>query len=206
VDTGGDDSESQVYSGMIPSGREPKSKGGVVLKCVVAVMVMVTMMAGCGPSERDRQAAWKRAMQMELDAAHDQWVAAMSNRWFSTNGQAMRDLQARYELVYARWGLRVDPLSQAILAYAVALASRVDRGAISEEEANRLYDALKTEIDRGERGLAGKGRPGEAEAAMLQWWEGFWNTHAQIYQATPSNPIICSVIPSDTGGDSIKCE
>ena len=198
---------AQVYSGMILSGRERKSKGGVVLKCAVVVMVMVTMMAGCSPSERDRQAAWKRAMQMELDAAHDQWVAAMANRWFSTNGQAMRDLQRRYELVYARWGLRVDPLSQAILAYAVALASRVDRGAISQEEANRLYDALKAEIDRRGRGLPGKDRPeGEAEAAMLQWWEAFWNAHAQIYQATPSNPIICSVIPIDTGGDSIKCE
>ncbi len=195
-----------VYSEMISSGRELKSKGGVVLKCVVVVLVMVTMVVGCGPSERDRQAAWKRAMQMELDAAHDQWVAAMANRWFSTNGQAMRDLQARYELVYTRWGLRVDPLSQAILAYAVALASRVDRGAISQAEANRLYDALKAEIDRRGRGLAGRGRPEEPEAAMLQWWEGFWNTHAQIYQATPSNPIICSVIPSDAGGDSIKCE
>jgi hypothetical protein len=169
-------------------------------------MVMVTLLAACGPSERERQAAWKRAMQMELDATHDQWKAAMANQWFSTNGQAMRDLQARYELVYARWRLRVDPLSQALFAYAVALASRVDRGAISREDANRLYDALKAEVDRRGRGLAGEAPPGQPEGAMLQWWVGFWSTHEQIYQATLGNPITCSVIPSDAAGNSVKCE
>lgn len=71
-------------------------------------MVLV-LLVGCGPSQRERQAAWTQAMQMELDATHDQWETAMASHRFSTNGQAMRDLKARYEQVYARWLSALTP-------------------------------------------------------------------------------------------------
>ena len=168
-------------------------------------MVLV-LLVGCGPSQRERQAAWTQAMQMELDATHDQWETAMASHRFSTNGQAMRDLKARYEQVYARWALRVDPLSQALLTYAVALANRVDRAAISQEDANRLYGTLKAEIDQGGRVLAGQTPPSQREASMLRWWEGFWSTHRQTYQSTPGNPITCSVVSNDAQGNSVTCD
>ena len=168
--------------------------------------MVLGLLVGCGPSQRDRQAAWVQAMQMELDAVHDQWETAMASHRFSTNGQAMRDLKARYEQVYARWALRVDPLSQALLTYAVALANRVDRAAIPREDANRLYDTLKAEIDGERRLLAGETPPGQREANMLQWWEGFWSTHRQTYQATPGNPITCSVTSNNAEGTSVTCE
>jgi hypothetical protein len=191
---------------MTRTGRELARKGGVILKRIIIVMVLATLLPGCGPSERERQAGWMRAMQMELDAAHDQWDAATASQWFSTNGQAMRDLKARYEQVYARWAQRLDPLTQALLSYAVALASRVDSRAIPRDDANRLYDALKAEIDSGRRALNGEAPPGQREAAMLQWWEGFWRTHQQTYRATPGSPITCPVIPNDAEGSSVKCE
>jgi hypothetical protein len=168
--------------------------------------MVLGLLAGCGPSQRDRQAAWTQAMQTELNAAHDQWTAAMASHRFSTNGQAMRDLKARYEEVYARWALRVDPLSQALLTYAVALANRVDRAAIPREDANRLYDTLKAEINGGGRVLAGETPPDQREATMLQWWEEFWSAHRQTYQATPGNPITCSVVSNSAESKSVKCD
>jgi hypothetical protein len=183
-----------------------EGKGGVILKRVIAVMVLAALLVGCGPSQRERQAGWMRALQMELDAAHDQWEAAVASQRFSTNAGAMGDLKARYEQVYARWAMYVDPLSQGLLSYAVALASRVDRGTIPRDEANRLYDTLRAEIDVGRRTFSGEETSGQREAAMLQWWERFWSTNQQSYRATPGNPIHCSVIPGDTGGNTVKCE
>jgi len=48
---------------------------------------------------------------------------------------AARALVARYDLVYERWGLRADPLTQAMLAYTVAAAVRVDGKELSADEA-----------------------------------------------------------------------
>ena len=169
-------------------------------------MLLAMLLAACGTSQHEREAGWKRALQMELDATRDQWEAAVAVGRFPTNAEAMRDLKARYEQVYARWALPVDPFSQALFSYAVALAGRVDRGSIPRQQANQIYDTLKSEIEAERRTISADTPPGQREEVMLQRWEGFWATHQQTYQATPRNPIRCSVNSSDAEGHRITCE
>jgi hypothetical protein len=172
----------------------------------IGVLVLATLLAGCGPNQHQRQAAWMQAFQIEQDAVYQKWEADVALKWFSTNAAAVRDLKDRYEKLYSRWNLPMDPLSQALLSYAVALATRVDRGAITQEEAIRLSDSLRAKIDAGRATLAKEATQAQREAAMRQWWERFWSEHQNAYQATPANPIRCSILPGYLEGSSVKCE
>jgi hypothetical protein len=180
----------------------------VVLARAIAISILlpVSLLSGCGPSQAQRQAAWLRAFQMDLEVAHDKWEADRADGWFKNNADAMRVLKARYEEVYARWRHPVDPLTHAILSYSVAVASRADRGQIEWDEANRLYYDLEADIARGRRTLPGPAGGTQREAAMLQWWEAYWREHREIYQAAPGNPIDCRVMSVEAQGSLIQCD
>jgi hypothetical protein len=178
----------------------------VVLKRGIPILLLASLLSGCGPSQAQREAAWLRAFQMDLEVTHDRWAADRDRQWFKNDTQAMRALKERYEEVYARWWQHIDPLSQAILSYSVALAIRADRGEIEGHEANRLYYKLEADITLGRRTLPKHGSQAEREAAMLRWWEAYWSQHRATYQATPGNPIDCKVIPDDARGSLVQCE
>ena len=180
----------------------------MVLKRAIAIpiLLLATLLSACGPSLREREAAWQRAFQMDLEVTHDKWEADRARRWFKSNADAMRALKERYEEVYARWWQHIDPLSQVILSYSVAVASRADRGEIEGDEANRLYYTLEADIAQGRRTLPKHASQTERDAAMLRWWEAYWSQHRETYQATPGNPIDCRVIPDDARGSLVQCE
>jgi len=177
-----------------------------VLKCVIAVLLLAVLSSGCGPSQAERQAAWLQAFQMDLDITHDKWEADVARKWFRNNAEALRELNARYEQAYARWLMRVDPLSQAILSYTVALGSRVDRGEVSREDAQRIHEKLKADIALGRQALTQNANQTQRDAAMLQWWEAFWSQQRETYQATPGNPIDCRVVSDEARGNLVQCD
>ena len=176
------------------------------LKCVIAVLLLAVLSSGCGPSQAERQAAWLQAFQMDLDITHDKWEADVARKWFRNNAEALRELNARYEQAYARWLMRVDPLSQAILSYTVALGSRVDRGEVSREDAQRIHEKLKADIALGRQALTQNANQTQRDAAMLQWWEAFWSQQRETYQATPGNPIDCRVVSDEARGNLVQCD
>jgi len=177
-----------------------------ILRCVVAALWLAILSSGCGPSRAERQAAWVEAFQVDLDTTHERWQADVDRKLIRDNVEALRELNARYEQVYARWSERVDPLSQAILSYTVALGSRVDRGEISQEEAQQIHEKLKVDIDLGRQATTKEASQAQLDAAMLQWWEAFWNRQRENYQATPDNPIVCKVISDEARGNLVQCD
>lgn len=178
----------------------------MVLKRAVAIILLAIVLSGCGPSQREREVAWRRAFQMDLEVTHDKWEADRTRRWFKNNADAMQALKSRYEEVYARWWLSVDPLSQAVLSYSVAVATRADRGEIEGEKANQLYYKLEADIALGRRTLPKHASEIQRDAAMLQWWEAYWGQHRQIYQATPGHPIDCRVISDGARASLVQCD
>jgi hypothetical protein len=179
---------------------------GFIMNRSIVFMVVATLLAGCGPSQRERQAAWVQAFQLERDAVYQQWEADVGRRGFSTDAAAVQDLKVRYEKVYARWMLPMDLLTQALLSYTVALANRVDRGEIGREESIRLCDRLKAEIDVGRGTLGGETTWGQRETAEREWWERFWREHQEAYRASTRNPIRCAVLSNQVAGGSVTCE
>lgn len=178
----------------------------MVLKRAITILLVATGLFACGPSLREREAAWQRAFQMDLEVTYDRWAADRDHKGFKNNADAMRALRERYEEVYARWWQHIDPLSQAILSYSVAVASRADRGEIGGDEANRLYYTLEADITLGRRTLPNHASQAQRDAAMAQWWEAYWSEHRETYQSTPGNPIECTVIPNEAGSSRVQCE
>ncbi|HSC71630.1 MAG TPA: hypothetical protein VLH58_09775 [Candidatus Methylomirabilis sp.] len=176
------------------------------MRLALTFILLATGLSACGPSLHEREAAWQRAFQMDLEVTHDRWMADRERMRFKNNADAMRALQSQYEEVYARWWQHIDPLSQVILSYTVALASRADRGELGGEEANRLYSRLEADITLGRRTLPNHASQGERDAATLQWWETYWSQHRETYQATPGNPIECRVLPEEAGSNRVECE
>ncbi len=178
----------------------------MVRKRGIPILLLATVLAGCGPSQAQREAAWQQAFQMDLEVTYGKWEADRAGRWFKNNAQAMGALKERYEEVYARWWQHIDPLSQVILSYTVALASRADRGEIGGDEANRLYYKLAADITLGRRTLPNHASEAQRDAAMVQWWEAYWSEHRETYQATRGHPIDCKVISNEVRGSLIQCE
>ncbi len=178
----------------------------MVLRRAITIILLATGLFACGPSLREREAAWQRAFQMDLEVTHDTWEANRAGRWFKNNAHAMRALKEQYEEVYARWWQHIDPLSQVILSYTVALASRADRGEIGGDEANRLYYKLDADITLGRRTLPNHASEAQRDAGMLQWWETYWSQHRETYQATPGHPIDCRVVSNEARDSLIQCE
>ena len=113
----------------------------------LAALLLVGLLTGCGSTAQERAEGRMQLLSSDLESAHEEWQAALDRNWFRTNAQAMSDLEARYQRVYARWGLRPDPLTEALLSYAVAVADRVDRRQLSRGDANRLYGQMKVDVE-----------------------------------------------------------
>ena len=164
-------------------------------------------MTACGPTVHEQRTARIQALQLDLDAALERWRAEVSLRRFPTSAEAARDLASRYEDVYARWGLRADPLTQAALAYAAALAARVDRREISSEDANALLGKMRADLDRERPTLVARHPANQAErdAAMLAWWTEYWTARQHVYQAVARDPVNCRTAPASGTGSAVAC-
>lgn len=115
-----------------------------------AVVVLLVGMAavGCGSTAQQHRSARLEALQPELDSFLETWKAAVTLRRFGTSADSAHALVSRYDTVYARWGLRPDPLTQATMAYTVALAARVDRRDLSVDDTNALPGNMRGDVGR----------------------------------------------------------
>jgi hypothetical protein len=173
----------------------------------VSVLLLIALLTGCATTAQERAEGRMQLLTSDLESAHEEWQAALDRHWFRTNAQAMRDLDTRYQRVYARWGLRYDPLTQALLSYAVAVADRVDRRQLSREDANRLYGQLKGEVERARDEIRAQSPEGQAqfESKALTWWKAYWEKSQQLYAATSSNPVRCAIAQDANNEESVAC-
>jgi len=173
----------------------------------LAALLLVGLLTGCGSTAQERAEGRMQLLSSDLESAHEEWQAALDRNWFRTNAQAMSDLEARYQRVYARWGLRPDPLTEALLSYAVAVADRVDRRQLSRGDANRLYGQMKVDVERASDEVRSQSPEGQAqfELKALAWWKAYWERSRQLFGATPDNPVRCAVLADQAGEDSVMC-
>jgi hypothetical protein len=173
----------------------------------IPVVLVVILGAACAPTVEQQRSARLEALQLELDSTLAAWQNDATRGHFGTSTNAARALVARYDQIYERWGLRADPLTQAMLAYSVAAAVRVDGKELSAYEANRLLEMMRKELDR-ERVAASTKRaekPADRDAAMLACWTGFWTANQIAFAASPRNPVRCEVNASAADGKRVRC-
>ena len=173
----------------------------------LGALLLILLLTGCGSTAQERADARMRLLSSDLESAHEEWQAALDRKWFRTNAQAMGDLETRYQRVYARWGLRPDPLTQALLSYGVAVADRVDRRQLTREDANRLYGQMKMELERARDEIRAQSPEGQGqfESKAVAWWKAYWERSRQLLGATPANPVRCAMVPEATGEESVAC-
>lgn len=177
------------------------------MRWISVVLVVAIVAAGCAPSVEQQRSARLEALQLELDGALDTWKTDAKLGRFGTSANAARALVARYDLVYERWGLRADSLTQAMLAYASAVAVRVDAKELSAEEANTLLEKMRMDLDRVRSALPG-GRaenPADRDAAMLACWKDYWAANHHAFQVTSRNPVRCEINSPALGGKPVVC-
>lgn len=199
--------------GMTASTRPPgrgSAKGtaaSVAMRWSSVAVVVVLVAFGCAPTVEQQRSARLEALQLELEGALAAWQNDAKLGYFGTSANAARALVARYDLVYERWGLRADPLTQAMLAYAVAAAVRVDGKELSAEEANRLLGKMRADLDR-ERNTAAvqhAATAAERDAAMLACWTDYWAANQRAFAASLRNPVRCEVNASVADGKRVTC-
>jgi hypothetical protein len=173
----------------------------------LGVVLLVALLAGCGSTAEERAEGRMRLLATDLEAAHEEWKAALDRKWFRTNVQAMTDLESRYQRVYARWGLRPDPLIHALLSYAIAVADRVDHRQLSREEAERLYKRMRGDVHQARGEILAQSPEGQTqfEANALVWWKAYWERNRQAFQATAGDPVRCAAATDQAGMEGVKC-
>jgi hypothetical protein len=173
----------------------------------LGLWLLILLLAGCGSTAQERSESRMRLLSSDLASAHEEWQAALGRNWFRTNAQAMSDLEMRYQRVYTSWGLRPDPLTQALLSYGVAVADRVDRRELTREDANRLYGQMKVDMERGRGAIRSESPEGQAqfESKALAWWKAYWERSRQLFAATAADPVRCAIAPMDSGEDAVTC-
>ncbi len=177
------------------------------MRWIAFILALAILEAGCAPTIERQRAARLEALQLELETTLAVWKSDARLGHFGTSANAARALVARYDLVYERWGLRTDPLTQAMLAYAVALAVRVDRKELSTEEANTLLDRMRMDLDRQRSRLPDGREPRtpERDSAMLVCWKEFWAANHKVFEVTPRNPVRCEISSPSGGGKPVDC-
>jgi hypothetical protein len=177
------------------------------MRWIPVVLVVAILEAGCAPTMEQQRSARLEALQLELEGALATWKSDAKLGRFGTSVNAAHALVARYDVVYERWGLRADSLTQAMLAYASAVAVRVDAKELSADEANTLLEKMRMDLDRARSALPG-GRaenPADRDAAMLSCWKDYWSANRQALQASPRNPVRCEINSSAVGAKPVVC-
>jgi hypothetical protein len=177
------------------------------MRWILVVLVVAILEAGCAPTVEQQRTARLEALQLELDTALVTWKTDAQLGRFGTSANAARALVARYDLVYERWGLRADSLTQAMLAYTLAVAIRVDGKELSAEEANTLLQKMRMDLDRVRSALAAghAETPAGRDAAMLSGWKAYWTANQKAFEVTSRNPVRCEINSSAVDGKPVVC-
>ncbi len=95
---------------------------------------------------------------------------------YTSYAEAARDTKVHVEAVHEKYGLRVHPVNQLILSYAVALGVRVDRGEIPPHEAQELGVKLDREVQYQRRTRTPQG--------LIEWLRTWLLTEQR-------GPVVC---------------
>jgi hypothetical protein len=177
------------------------------MRWIPVVLVVAILGAGCAPTVEQQRSARLEALQLELEGTLETWKTDVKLGRFGTSANAARALISRYDVVYERWGLRADSLTQAMLAYASAVATRVDGKEISAEEANALLEKMRMDLDRARSALTARRAesPADRDAAMLSYWKDYWTASHQAFQITSRNPVRCEINSPIIRGKPVVC-
>lgn len=177
------------------------------MRWIPVVFAVAILQAGCAPTLEQQRSTRLEALQLELEGTLVAWKADAKLGRFGTSTNAAQALIARYDIVYERWGLRADSLTQAMLAYALAAAVRVDAKEVSTDEANTLLEKMRMDLDRVRSTLpAGRAEnPADREAALLSLWKNYWTANQTAFQVTSRNPVRCEINYSAAGGKPVVC-
>jgi hypothetical protein len=177
------------------------------MRWIPVVLVVAILGAGCAPTVEQQRSARLEALQLELEGTLETWKTDVKLGRFGTSANATRALVSRYDVVYERWGLRADSLTQAMLAYASAAAARVDGKELSAEEANALLEKMRMDLDHARSALTARRaqNPGDRDAAMLSYWKDYWAAHQQAFQITSRNPVRCEINSPVIRGKLVVC-
>ncbi len=177
------------------------------MRWIPVVLVVAIAAWGCAPSMEQQRLARLEALRLELDGALAAWRIDASAGRFGTSADAALALVARYDIVYERWGLRADPLTQAMLAYAVAAAVRVDAKELSAVEADALLQRMRADLERARSTLPGSttARAAERDAALLACWKDYWAAHHRTFQITSRNPVRCEINSAAADAKPVVC-
>lgn len=177
------------------------------MRCVPIVVAIAILAAGCGPTVQQQRDARLEALRLELDSTLETWKTDVGLRRFGTSAAAARALADRYDMVYDRWGLRADMLAQAAMAYALALATRVDRGYVTADDANALLAKMEVDMKNARSATVARHSDSSADrdAAMLSWWKDYWTANEPAFRITPANPVRCETPQPGTSATPLKC-
>jgi hypothetical protein len=177
------------------------------MRWIPVVLVLAILQAGCAPTIAQQRSARLEALQLELEGTLAAWKADATLGRFGTSANAAQALIARYDVVYERWGLRADSLTQAMLAYASAVAVKVDAKELSADEANALLEKMRMDLDRVRSALPGgyAENAADREAALLSLWKNYWTANQTVLQVTSRNPVRCEINSSAAGGKPVVC-
>lgn len=176
------------------------------MRWIPVVLVIAILAAGCAPTIEQQRSARLEALQLELEGTLDAWKTDVKLGRFGTSANAARALVSRYDAVYERWGLRADSLTQAMLAYASAVAVRVDAKELSAEEANALLQKMRADLDRARPALTMRPESSaDRDVAMLSCWKDYWAANQQAFQVTARNPVRCEINSPVVWGKPVVC-
>ena len=94
-----------------------------------------------------------------------------------------------------------------MLAYTVAAAVRVDGKELSADDANRLVEQMRKDLERERVAVSRKRAENTADrdAAMLTCWNEYWAANQRGFEASSRNPVRCEVSSSAVGGKPVIC-
>jgi len=178
------------------------------MRRITALAILVPLLSGCyhliAAEQRERQ----QRLEADLLAVTDGVIREAERRGSRSFAELFREMTSRYEAVYSRYGMQMDPFDQAYLSYAVALGGRVDRREISPDEFKYLLDKLDADMKLERAKLAAQYQAATPRYydAWGNWWNNYWRIlQEETIRRSLRSPVSCSIRSYGGGVSYVDC-